>query len=198
MIAFLSLISRAAFSERSDECDNCGNFLSGEVRVPASRETILYADGSRGGFFDLSAPAASSVRAHLDMDRRRAYGIVGVDKLELVSERSGKSSAESGAGIVSRRGRSISIRWGSSETDRFSGCGGRLIERASLKEGTTSVVILLGGAVARGTCMASLPSYSQLLHPLFSFSTQNPSKFPILRSALDDVSRELASNKSLR
>lgn len=46
--------------------------------------------------------------------------------------------------------------------------------------------------------MATMPTYSQLLHPLFSFSTQNPSKFPILRSALDDVSHELASNKSLR
>jgi hypothetical protein len=103
----------------------------GEVRVPASREIILYANGSRGGLFDLSALAASSVRAHLDMDRRRACGIVGVDELELVvSERSGESSAESGAGIVSRRGRSISIRWGSSETDRLSGCGGRLIEGA--------------------------------------------------------------------
>jgi hypothetical protein len=150
MIALLSLILRRAFSERSDECDNCGNFLLGEVRVPASRETILYANGSRGGFFDLSALAASSVRAHLDTDRRRAYGIVGVDELELVvSERSGESSAESGAGIVSRRGRRISIRWGSSETDRLSGCGGRLIEGGSLKEGTTSVVILLGGAGTR-------------------------------------------------
>jgi hypothetical protein len=46
--------------------------------------------------------------------------------------------------------------------------------------------------------MASLSSYSQLLNPLFSFSTQNPSEFPILRTALDDVSHELASNKSLR
>ena len=126
--------------------------MSGEVHVPASRETILYANGSRGGFFELSALAASSVRAHLDMDRRRAYGIVGFDELEVVvSERSGESSAESGTGIVSRRGRSISIRWGSSETDRLSGCGSGLIEGASLKEGTTSVVILLGGAVARGT-----------------------------------------------
>jgi hypothetical protein len=131
MIALLSLISRAAFSERSDECDNCGNFLLGEVRVPASRETILYVNGSRGGFFDLSALAASSVRAHLDMDRRRAYGIVGVEELELVvSERSGESEAESEAGIMSRRGRSISMRWGSSETDRFSGGGGPLIEGA--------------------------------------------------------------------
>ena len=129
MIAFLSLISRAAFSERSDERDNWGNFLSGEVRVPASRETILYANGSRGGFFDLSALAASSVRTHLDMDRRRVYGIVGVDELELVvSERSGESSAESGAGIAPTRGRSISMRWGSSETDRLSGGEGRLIE----------------------------------------------------------------------
>ena len=128
MIAFLSLISRAAFSERSDGCDNCGNFLLGEVRVPASRETILYADGSRGGFFDLSALAASSVRTHLDMDRRRAYGIVGVVELELVvCERSGESSAEKGAGIVSARGSSISMRWGSSETDRLSGGRGRLI-----------------------------------------------------------------------
>jgi hypothetical protein len=126
MIALLSLISRAAFSERSDKRDNCGNFLLGEVRVPASREIILYANGSRGGFFDLSAVAASSVRAHLDMDRRRACGIVGVEL--VVSERSGESSAESGAGIVSRRGRSISMRWGSSETDRLSGCGGRPIE----------------------------------------------------------------------
>ena len=131
MIALLSLISRAVLSERSDECDNCGNFLLGEVRVPASRETILYVNGSRGGFFDLSALAASSVRAHLDMDRRRAYGIVGVDELELVvSERSGESEAESEAGIVSRRGRSISMRWGSSETDRLSGGGGPLIEGA--------------------------------------------------------------------
>jgi len=129
MIALLSLILRAAFSERSDERDSCGNFLFGEVRVPASREIILYANGSRGGFFDLSDLAASSVRAHLDMDRRMACGIVGVDELELVvSETSGESSAESGAGIVSRRGRSISMRWGSSETDRLSGCGGRLIE----------------------------------------------------------------------
>ena len=137
MIALLSLISRAAFLERSDECDNCGNFLSGEVRVPASREIILYAKGSRGGFFDLSAVAASSVRAHLDMDRRRACGIVGDDELELVvSERSGESSAESGAGTMSRRGRSISMRWGSSDTDRLSGCGGRPIERVSLKSGT--------------------------------------------------------------
>jgi len=195
MIALLSLISRAAFSERPD---GCGNFLSGEVRVPASRETILYANGSRGGVFDPSALAASSVRAHLDMDRRRAYGIVGVDELELiVSKRSGESSAESEAGVVSTRGRSISMRWGSSETDRLSGGGGRLIARASLMKGTTSVVILLGGAVARGS-MAAIPSYSQLLHPLFSFSTQNPSEFPILRNALDDVSYELASNKSLR
>ena len=199
MIALLSLISRAAFSERSDEYDDCGNFLLGEVRVPASRETILYANGSRGGFFDLRALAASSVRAHLDMDRRRAYGIVGVDELELVvSERRGESSAETGTGTVSRRGRSISMRWGSSETDRLSGGCGLLIERASLREGTTSVVILFGGAVARGTFMTAIPSYSQLLHPLFSFSTQNHSEFPILRTALDDVSRELASNKSLR
>lgn len=85
--------------------------MSGEVRVPASRETILYANGSRGGFFDLSALAASSVRTHLDMDRRRVYGIVGVDELELVvAERSGESSAESGAGIAPTRGRSISMR----------------------------------------------------------------------------------------
>lgn len=46
--------------------------------------------------------------------------------------------------------------------------------------------------------MATLPSYSQLLHPLFSFSSQNPSEFPNLRRALDDVSYELVSNKSLR
>jgi hypothetical protein len=46
--------------------------------------------------------------------------------------------------------------------------------------------------------MSTIPSYSQLLHPLFSFSTENTSEFPILRSAFDDVSRELASNKSLR
>jgi hypothetical protein len=72
------------------------------------------------------------------------------------------------------------------------------MEGASLREGTISVVILVGGAVARGTCMATIPSYSQLLHPLFSFSTQKTSEFPLLRSALDDVSRELASNKSLR
>lgn len=85
--------------------------MSGEVRVPASRETILYANGSRGGFFELSALAASSVRAHLDMDRRRAYGIVGVGELELVvPETSGESSTESEAGIVSRRGRNISMR----------------------------------------------------------------------------------------
>ena len=128
MIALLSLISRAAFSERSDERDNCGNFLSGDVRVPARSETIVYAIGSRGGLFDLSALAASSVRTHLDMERRRVYGIVGIGELELVvSERSGESSAESEAGIVSSRGRSISMRWGSSETDRLSGCGGRLI-----------------------------------------------------------------------
>ena len=146
MISLLSLISRAAFSERSDECDNCGNFLSGEARVPASRETIVYANGSRGGFFDLSAFVASSVRDHLDMDKRRAYGIVGVDELELVvSEMRGESSAESEAGIASRRGRSISMRWGSSETDKLLGGGGPLIERASLREGTTSIVILLGG-----------------------------------------------------
>jgi hypothetical protein len=161
MIALLSLISRAAFSERSDERDNCGNFLSGEVRVPASRETIVYANGSRGGLFDLSALAASSVRAHLDMDRRRAYGIVGVD--ELVSERSGENSAESGAGIVSRRGRSISMRWGSSETDKLSGCGGRLIGRVSLKEGTTSVVILVGGGGTR-----NVHGYPSLIHTVAS------------------------------
>jgi hypothetical protein len=104
-------MSRAAFSERSDERDNCGNFLLGEERVPASRETILYANGSRGGFFELSTLAASSVRAHLDIDRRRAYGIVGVDELKLVvSETSGESEVEREAGIVSRRGRSISMR----------------------------------------------------------------------------------------
>ena len=129
MIALLSLISRAALSERSDECDNCGNFLSGEVRVPASKAIILYVCGSSGGFFDLNALAASSVCAHLDMDRRRVYGIVGVDELQLaVSERSGESSAENGAGIVSMRGRSTSMRWGSSEMVRSLGGGGRLID----------------------------------------------------------------------
>ena len=68
MIALLSPISRAALSMRVDECGNCGNFLSGEVRVPASKATMLYARGSSGGSFDLSALAASSVRAHLDID----------------------------------------------------------------------------------------------------------------------------------
>jgi len=70
------------------------------------------------------------------MDRRRAYEINGVDELELaVSERSGESSAESGVGTVSTRGRSMSTRWGSSETDRLT-CGGCwLIERAGLGVG---------------------------------------------------------------
>jgi len=146
VIALLSLISRAALSERSDECDNCGNFLSGDVRVPASKAIILYVCGSSGGFFDSNALAASSVRAHLDIDRRRAYGIVGVDELQLaVSERSGESSAESEGGIVSMRGRSISMRWGSSEMVRLSDGGSRLIKPRSLREGMTSDVVLVGG-----------------------------------------------------
>jgi hypothetical protein len=202
MISLLSLISRAALSERSDECDNCGNFLSGDVRVPASKAIILYVCGSSGGFLDSNALAASSVRAHLDMDRRRAYGIVGVDELQLaVSERSDESSAESEGGIVSMRGRSISMRWGSSEMVRLSDGGSWLIELGNLREGTTSDIVLVGGV--NGTRnVHGYPSLVLLVvaPPLFSYSSssQNPSHFPVLRSALDDVSRELTSNKSLR
>jgi ataxin-10 len=46
--------------------------------------------------------------------------------------------------------------------------------------------------------MATLSSPSQLL-PLFSsFSTKNPSHFPVLQNTLDDLSHELVSDKSLR
>jgi hypothetical protein len=37
--------------------------------------------------------------------------------------------------------------------------------------------------------MATLSAHSQLLPLLSSFSSQNPSQFPVLQSALDDVSR---------
>jgi len=122
-IARLSLISRAAISERVEGCGNCGNFLSGEVRVPASRGTMLYDSGSSGGTFDLSVLAPSSVRAHLEMDRRRAYEMVSVGELAC-SERSGESSAESGVGTASTSGRNNSTRWGSSEIRRLSESGG--------------------------------------------------------------------------
>lgn len=46
--------------------------------------------------------------------------------------------------------------------------------------------------------MATLSAHSQLLPLLSSFSSQNPSQFPVLQSTLDDVSRELVSDKSLR
>jgi hypothetical protein len=129
MIARLSPISRAALSERENgrDDDDCGNFLSGDVRVPASKATMLYASGSSGGSFDLSSLAPSSVRAHLDREERRAYEMVGVNELG-VSERSGESSAERGAGIERTRGRNFSTRCGSSETRRTSGWGGPLIE----------------------------------------------------------------------
>jgi len=58
----------------------------------------------------LSALAPSSVRTHLDREERRAYEMVGVvDELD-VSDRSGESSEESGAGIVCTRGRNLSTR----------------------------------------------------------------------------------------
>lgn len=52
---------------------------------------------------------------------------------------------------MSMRGRSISMRWGSSETVRLSGGGSRLIELWSLREGTTSDVVLVGGVSGSGT-----------------------------------------------
>jgi len=109
MTARLSLILRATLSERDGDGDSCGNFLSGDVRVPASKATMLYASGSSGGSFDLSSRAPSSVRVHLDREKRRAYEMVGVDEL-VVPDRSGVSSAESGAGIACTRGRSFSTR----------------------------------------------------------------------------------------
>ena len=108
MTARLSLILRATLSGRDDD-DGCGNFLSGDVRVPASKATILYASGSSGGSFDLSSLAPSSVRAHLDREERRTYEMVGVDEL-VGSDRSGVSSAESGGGIACTRGRNFSAR----------------------------------------------------------------------------------------
>jgi hypothetical protein len=109
-IARLSLISRAVPSEPAADRDDCGNFLSGDVRVPASKATMLYASGSSGGSSDLSALAPSSVLTHLDREERRAYEMVGVvDELD-VSDRSGESSAESGVGIVCTRGRNLSTR----------------------------------------------------------------------------------------
>jgi hypothetical protein len=131
-IARLSLISRAASSEpAAADRDDCGNFLSGDVRVPASKATMLYASGSSGGSSDLSAFVPPSVRTHLDREERSAYEMVGVvDELD-VSDRSGASSADSGAGITCTRCRNLSTRWGSSETLRLSDWGGPLngIER---------------------------------------------------------------------
>lgn len=109
MTARLSLILRAAVSVGDDDDDGCGNFLSGDVRVPASKATILYASGSSGGSFDLSSLEPSSVRVHLDREERRAYEMVGVDEL-VVSDRSGESSVESGGGIACTRGRNFSAR----------------------------------------------------------------------------------------
>jgi len=59
----------------------------------------------------LLQPPLSATPRHLDMDRRRAYVIIGVDELELVvSARSGENSAESGAGIcISGRKTLLSI-----------------------------------------------------------------------------------------
>ena len=123
MIARLSLISRAALSEPEPAAnrDDCGNFLSGDVRVPASKATMLYASGSSGGSSDLSARAPSSVRTHLDREERSAYEtVVGVvDELDGFSDRSGDSSEESGAGTACTRGRNLSTRWGSNETVRL-------------------------------------------------------------------------------
>jgi hypothetical protein len=138
-IARLSLISRAAPSEREDEGHDCGNFLSGDVRVPASKAIMPYASGSSGGSSDLSALAPSFVRTHLEREERRVYEMVGVCVDELdVSDRSGDSSAERGAGIVCTRGRNFSARWGSSETRRMSGWDGPLIELRGGTRGTTS------------------------------------------------------------
>lgn len=122
MTARLSLMSRAAvLLPDRDGGGGCGNFLSGDVRVPASKATMLYASGSSGGSLDSSSLVPSSVRAHFDREERRACEMVrvgvragagaGADELELVaSDRSGASSAESGAGIASTRGRSFSTR----------------------------------------------------------------------------------------
>ena len=88
------------------------------------------------------------------------------------------------------------MRWGSSDTDKSSGCGGRRIETVT---GPISVVTLLGGARwHKERRMDTLSAHSQLLPLLSTFSSQNPSQFPVLQSALDDVSRELVSDKSLR
>jgi hypothetical protein len=46
--------------------------------------------------------------------------------------------------------------------------------------------------------MAALSSHLQLLHLLSSFSSQNTSQISILQSALDDLSHDLVSDKSLR
>ncbi|KAH9967286.1 spinocerebellar ataxia type 10 protein domain-containing protein [Russula dissimulans] len=43
-----------------------------------------------------------------------------------------------------------------------------------------------------------LSSYSQLLHSLGAFHIHNPSDFPALEDALNDLSRELVTNKTLR
>lgn len=120
MTARLSLMSRAAvLLPDRDDGGGFGNFLSGDVRVPASKATMLYASGSSGGSLDSSSLVPSSVRAHFDREERRACEMVrvgvragaGADELELVaSDRSGASSAESGAGIASTRGRSFSTR----------------------------------------------------------------------------------------
>ena len=46
--------------------------------------------------------------------------------------------------------------------------------------------------------MATFSAHSQLLPRLSSFSSQDPSQFTVLQSALDNLSRELVSDKSLR
>lgn len=61
-----------------------------------------------------------------------------------------------------------------------------------------TVLPLYSGARRRKLPMTALSSHSQLLPLLSSFSSHNTQQISILQSALDGLSHDLVSDKSLR